>query len=107
VALSSPQEPDPGRMRKRLVLNPLPLNRAGSTLEYTVTMLDFVKDKESWDLKEVADKLAEAGKKKEEGNSLFKAGKYERACKKYEKVSRWSLSSGLALDKGDCIRTSE
>jgi FK506-binding protein 4/5 len=63
-------------------LAPVP---GGSTLEYTVTMLDFVKDKESWDLKEVADKLAEAGKKKEEGNALFKAGKYERACKKYEK----------------------
>lgn len=27
-----------------------------------------------------------AGKKKEEGNLLFKGGKYQRAGKKYEKV---------------------
>lgn len=33
------------------------------------------------------DRLMEAGKKKEEGNVLYKSGKYQRAGKKYDKVS--------------------
>lgn len=33
-----------------------------------------------------AEKIEGAGKKKEEGNALFKVGKYARASKKYEKV---------------------
>lgn len=32
------------------------------------------------------EKIEAAGKKKEEGNALFKAAKYERASKRYEKV---------------------
>lgn len=32
------------------------------------------------------EKIEAASKKKEEGNTLFKAGKYERASKRYEKV---------------------
>ena len=32
------------------------------------------------------EKIEAAGKKKEEGNALFKASKYERASKRYEKV---------------------
>lgn len=32
------------------------------------------------------EKIEAAGKKKEEGNALFKQGKYLRASKKYEKV---------------------
>lgn len=33
------------------------------------------------------EKIEAAGKKKEEGNALFKAGKYTRASKRYEKVN--------------------
>ena len=33
------------------------------------------------------EKIEAAGKKKEEGNVLFKAGKYARASNRYEKVS--------------------
>jgi hypothetical protein len=33
-----------------------------------------------------AEKIEAAAKKKEEGNVLFKAGKYARASKRYEKV---------------------
>lgn len=33
------------------------------------------------------EKIEAAGKKKEEGNALFKAAKYERASKRYEKVN--------------------
>lgn len=38
------------------------------------------------------EKIEAAGKKKEEGNALFKAGKYVRASKRYEKVNISSLS---------------
>ena len=34
------------------------------------------------------EKIEAAGKKKVEGNTLFKAGKYIRASKRYEKVTR-------------------
>ncbi|KAK7274596.1 hypothetical protein RIF29_15692 [Crotalaria pallida] len=40
-------------------------------------------EKESWDLN-TQEKIEAAGKKKEEGNVLFKAGKYARASKRYE-----------------------
>ena len=58
----------------------------GATLQYTVTMLDFVKDKESWDLKDGAEKLAYAEAKKGEGNALFAAGKAARALRRYSKA---------------------
>lgn len=45
-------------------------------------------DKESWDM-DTAEKIEAAGKKKEEGNALFKAGKYLRASRRYEKVNIW------------------
>ncbi|RZC02484.1 Peptidyl-prolyl cis-trans isomerase FKBP62 [Glycine soja] len=46
------------------------------------------KEKESWDLN-TEEKLKAAGKKKEEGNVLFKAGKHARASKRYEKVVKY------------------
>lgn len=46
----------------------------------------FHQEKESWDMV-AEEKVEAAGKKKEEGNVLFKAGKYLRASKRYEKVS--------------------
>lgn len=44
-----------------------------------------LQDKESWDMN-TPEKIEAAGKKKEEGNALFKACKYTRASKRYEKV---------------------
>lgn len=44
-----------------------------------------MQEKESWDMS-TQEKIEAAGKKKEEGNVLFKAGKYVRASKRYEKV---------------------
>ena len=38
------------------------------------------------------EKIEAAGKKKEEGNALFKAGKYARASKRYEKVIKTNLN---------------
>ena len=44
-----------------------------------------LQEKESWDLNN-AKNIEAAGKKKEEGNALFKSGKYAKAAKRYEKV---------------------
>ncbi|CAA7058905.1 unnamed protein product [Microthlaspi erraticum] len=55
-----------------------------STVCYEVEMVSFIKEKESWDMN-IQEKIEAAGKKKEEGNALFKAGKYARASKRYER----------------------
>ncbi|KAG4137829.1 hypothetical protein ERO13_D07G096100v2 [Gossypium hirsutum] len=59
-----------------------------STVYYEVELVSFVKEKESWDLN-TQEKIEAAGKKKEEGNVLFKAGKYVRASKTYEKAVKY------------------
>ncbi|RRT81202.1 hypothetical protein GW17_00030630 [Ensete ventricosum] len=48
---------------------------------------EFKTDEESWDMN-TAEKIEAAGKKKEEGNALFKLGKYARASKRYEKGAK-------------------
>merc|ERR550537_40774 len=60
----------------------------GAALTYEVTLTDFVKEKESWDL-ETPGKLEMATKKKEDGNALYKAGKLERALKRYDKAVKY------------------
>ena len=45
-----------------------------------------LQEKESWDMN-TEEKIEAAGKKKEEGNALYKAGKYAKASKRYEKVN--------------------
>ncbi|KAG6387543.1 hypothetical protein SASPL_152735 [Salvia splendens] len=55
-----------------------------SAVHYEVEMVSFVKEKESWDMNE--EKIAASGKKKEEGNTRFQAGKYARASQRYEKA---------------------
>lgn len=57
-----------------------------ATLIYEVEMVSFIKEKESWDMN-TQEKVEAAGKKKEEGNLLFKAGKYHRASKRYENAA--------------------
>ncbi|XP_058093441.1 70 kDa peptidyl-prolyl isomerase-like isoform X1 [Magnolia sinica] len=59
-----------------------------STVYYEVELVSFVKDKESWDMNN-EEKIEAAGKKKEEGNAMFKAGKYARASKRYEKAAKF------------------
>ncbi|KOM58390.1 hypothetical protein LR48_Vigan11g142400 [Vigna angularis] len=80
---------------------------ANSTLYYEVELVSFEKsksdevlyriivdivvsfqEKESWDMN-TPEKIEAAGKKKEEGNALFKAGKYARASKRYEKAVKF------------------
>ncbi|KAI9177216.1 hypothetical protein LWI28_012466 [Acer negundo] len=59
-----------------------------STVYYEVELVSFEKEKESWDMN-TPEKIEAAGKKKEEGNALFKAGKYARAAKRYEKAVKY------------------
>ncbi|GKV10392.1 hypothetical protein SLEP1_g21763 [Rubroshorea leprosula] len=57
-----------------------------SNVVYEVEMLNFIKEKTPWELNN-QEKIEAAGKKKEEGNILFKSGKYQRAAKKYDKAA--------------------
>ncbi|KAK7339107.1 hypothetical protein VNO77_19751 [Canavalia gladiata] len=59
-----------------------------STVYFEVELVSFEKEKESWDMN-TQEKLEAAAKKKEEGNVLFKAGKYARASKRYEKAVKY------------------
>ncbi|XP_023513725.1 peptidyl-prolyl cis-trans isomerase FKBP62-like [Cucurbita pepo subsp. pepo] len=59
-----------------------------STVYYEVELVAFDKEKESWDMNN-QEKIEAAGKKKEEGNVLFKAGKFARASKRYEKAVKF------------------
>ncbi|KAL2965790.1 hypothetical protein AAZX31_16G081100 [Glycine max] len=62
-----------------------------STLYYEIELVSFEKEKESWDM-DTPEKIEAAGKKKEEGNALFKAGKYARASKRYEKFIEYDTA---------------
>ncbi|XVF36447.1 hypothetical protein REPUB_Repub19eG0059300 [Reevesia pubescens] len=64
-----------------------------SNLVYEVEMLDFIKEKAPWELNS-QEKIEAAGKKKEEGNMLFKSGKYQRAGKKYDKAVDYVSEDG-------------
>ncbi|WJX76110.1 70 kDa peptidyl-prolyl isomerase [Trifolium repens] len=61
---------------------------SNSTVYYEVELVAFDKEKESWDMN-TEEKIEAAAKKKEEGNVLFKAGKYARASKRYEKAVKY------------------
>ncbi|CAL4918844.1 unnamed protein product [Urochloa decumbens] len=56
-----------------------------STLIYEVELIDFTKEKESWEMS-AHEKLEAAEKSKVAGNDLFKIGKFQRAAKKYSKA---------------------
>ncbi|KAH9621805.1 hypothetical protein KSS87_008365 [Heliosperma pusillum] len=59
-----------------------------SSVTYEIELVSLEKEKESWDMS-TPEKIEAAGKKKEEGNVLFKAGKYVRASKRYEKAVKY------------------
>ncbi|PWA82088.1 FKBP-type peptidyl-prolyl cis-trans isomerase domain-containing protein [Artemisia annua] len=58
---------------------------ANSTVNYDVELVSFEKEKDSWELT-TPEKIETCGRKKEEGNTIFKKQKYERASKRYEKA---------------------
>ncbi|XP_073279860.1 70 kDa peptidyl-prolyl isomerase-like [Primulina huaijiensis] len=70
----------PSESRQELAVVP-----GNSVVYYDVEMVSFVNEKESWELSK-EEKIPAAGKKKEEGNRWFRAGKYKRASKRYEKA---------------------
>lgn len=49
--------------------------------------MSMEKEKAPWEMS-TPERIEAAGRKKEEGNQLFKNEKYQRAAKKYEKVSQ-------------------
>ncbi|GAB2233225.1 hypothetical protein Droror1_Dr00002444, partial [Drosera rotundifolia] len=59
-----------------------------SAVYYEVELVSFEKEKESWDMN-TQEKIKAAETKKEEGNALFKASKYARASKRYEKGAKY------------------
>lgn len=59
-----------------------------STVNFEVELVSFVKEKESWDMN-TEEKIEAAGRKKEDGNIYFKAGKYLKASKRYEKAAKY------------------
>ncbi|XP_020547891.1 70 kDa peptidyl-prolyl isomerase isoform X2 [Sesamum indicum] len=64
-----------------------------STILYEVEMLDFVREKAPWEMSN-AERIEAAAWKKEEGNQLFKNGKYQRAAKKYDKAADYVGEDG-------------
>ncbi|WJX15989.1 peptidylprolyl isomerase [Trifolium repens] len=65
----------------------------GSKVVYDIEMMDFIKEKAPWELNN-NEKIEMAGRKKEEGNLLFKSGKYQRASKKYDKAADFVSEDG-------------
>ncbi|KAL1813451.1 hypothetical protein ACET3Z_023516 [Daucus carota] len=61
---------------------------AESTLIYEVELVDFSKEAPFWKMG-TDEKLKACEIKKDEGNVLFKAGKFWRASRKYEKASKY------------------
>ncbi|KAE8057034.1 hypothetical protein FH972_013756 [Carpinus fangiana] len=57
-----------------------------SNVVYEVEMLDFFKEKTPSEMSN-SEKIEAATRKKEEGNLLFKTGKYQQAGKKYDKAA--------------------
>nr|GEW06799.1 70 kDa peptidyl-prolyl isomerase-like [Tanacetum cinerariifolium] len=68
-----------------------------STVVYEVEVIDFEKEKALWEMA-TNEKIEAAGKKKEEGNVLFKSGKYQRAAKKYDRAVDYVNEDGVFGD---------
>jgi len=57
-----------------------------TALQYEVHLKEFTKEKEGYEMEGFTEKFAAALKRKEQGNELFKNGKYQRAIAKYKKA---------------------
>lgn len=61
---------------------------ADAKLEYEVTLVNFEKVKESWEM-EPSEKLEQAELVKQKGTDFFKQGKYKLAMRYYKKISEF------------------
>lgn len=70
-----------------------------AALKYTLTLIEFEKVKESWEMGQ-EEKIDQARIHKEKGTDYFKAGKFNLAVKQYKKVTDLlSYDSGLNDEK--------
>jgi FK506-binding protein 4/5 len=56
---------------------------AGTPVVYVVELVDFVKEKEPYEMSN-EEKFSNGAKRREEGNTFFKTGQYKRAAKRYK-----------------------
>nr|KYP57095.1 70 kDa peptidyl-prolyl isomerase [Cajanus cajan] len=68
----------------------------GLNVVYDIEMMNFI-EKAPWELNS-KEKIEVAGRKKEEGNVLFKDGNYQRVGKKYEKAADFVTKDGSFVD---------
>ncbi|KAL0368926.1 UNVERIFIED_CONTAM: peptidyl-prolyl isomerase [Sesamum calycinum] len=73
-----------------------------STILYEVELLDFVREKAPWEMSNT-ERIEAAARKKEEGNQLFKNGKYQRAAKKYDKAADYVGEDGSLTDDDEKV----
>eukprot|EP00951_Prasinocladus_malaysianus_P023343 scaffold198130_cov45-Prasinocladus_malaysianus.AAC.1 len=89
---------------------PLAVVPPGSTLTYELELVSFENAKETWEMDE-GQKVERATELKQKGNELFKAGKNERALKKYTKAFKLvehesSFKDGQRSDAAKALRKS-
>ncbi|GLT95653.1 hypothetical protein SLE2022_133210 [Rubroshorea leprosula] len=73
-----------------------------SLLHYEVKLIDFTKEKPFWKM-DTNEKIEACERKKHDGNLLFKAGKFWRASKKYEKAANFVEFGHSFTDEEKCI----
>ncbi|KAK6127182.1 hypothetical protein DH2020_039066 [Rehmannia glutinosa] len=61
-----------------------PSKAGGLAVLYEIKLIDFIKEKPFWKM-DAHERITACETKKNEGNTLFKAGKFQLASKKYEK----------------------
>lgn len=67
------------------------------TVIYNIHMLEFEKAKEAWDMDD-KEKIEQSVISKENGTELFKAAKYERAIKQYQKIDTFLVNKENEAD---------
>ncbi|XP_058003190.1 70 kDa peptidyl-prolyl isomerase isoform X3 [Hevea brasiliensis] len=75
---------------------------ANSVLHYEVELIDFIKEKPFWKMG-AFEKLEACERKKMDGNALFKAEKFWRASKKYEKATNYIDFDHSFTDDQKCL----
>ncbi|KAJ6408419.1 hypothetical protein OIU84_011684 [Salix udensis] len=75
---------------------------ANSLLHYEVELLDFIKEKPFWRM-DTREKFEASERKKLDGNVLFKAGKFWRASKKYDKATKYIEFDHSFTDDEMCL----